>query len=246
MRNIIYVLLLGVLSACNGERKPLEIEPLVAKDVMLIDARLETTYYPVSGGYYFKHFRDDKQCLKEFMEFVRDTIVTKEAKKDTPRTASFFKNNRGTYVEKKEGYVDIDRPRYDVWYIDNFITCFEWFDTPSKYKIGSLNIDEFPQRCDYPYHIVRKDKVAVVYFDYEEFNTDVWQKFLNVVFYDRKKIWREDYKLYDLWRDNIVLAWRNWSAPTRYCLLNQHTREIECVIEYPLADKYSAFTMEIR
>lgn len=29
-------------------------------------------------------------------------------------------------------------------------------------------------------------------------------------------------------------AWRNWSVPTRYSLLNQYTREIECVIEYPL------------
>lgn len=47
--------------------------------------------------------------------------------------------------------------------------------------------------------ILSEDKSAVVYFDYKEFNTDVWQKFLNVVFYDRYSKEREDRKKYRLW-----------------------------------------------
>lgn len=244
MRNIIYVLLLGMLSACCKERKPLEIRPLVAKDVMLIDLHLETTYYPVPRAYYFKNFRDDKQCLKEFMQYIEDTLSVKVARREIATEASFLKNNRGTYVEEGEGCVD--QHSYDVWYVDSIGTYFKWFDTPSKYNLGRLYIDDFPQRCDYPYHIVSKDKSAIVYFDYKEFNTDVWQKFLNVVFYDRYSKEREDRKKYHLWDKKKARAWRNWSAPTRYSLLNQYTQEIECVIEYPLEDNDSAFTMEIR
>lgn len=244
MRNIIYVLLLGMLSACSGERKPLEISPMTAHDVRMgSDGHWESRDYPLPNFFYLRNFKDDKQCLKELMQYIEDTISMKIVRQEIANEAFFCKKNRG-YFEGSDA--NTNQKHFFLYFTDSFATHYEWFATLSECKISRVNIDEFPQRCDYPYHIVRKDKVAVVYFDYEEFNTDVWQKFLNVVFYDRYSKAREDRDKYHLWDKAKARAWRNWSAPTRYCLLNQHTREIECVIEYPLADKYSAFTMEIR
>lgn len=240
MRKPLYfVLLLVGLSACGCKQQPFQVLPMTANNPSIPD-RGEP---PVPGFFYVKNFSDNKECLKKLLHYITDTI-----RKELPFRswgsflAEIHKKNKGIEFEGGEPYSDEQEIFYCSFNRRNthFITTFR---TWSKLWISTA---DFPQKCDYPYHIVRKGKSAVVYFDYKEFNTDVWQKFLNVVFYNREKIWWEDYKRYDLWRDNVVLAWRNWSAPTRYSLLNQHTREIECVIEYPLEDDYTAFTMEIR
>lgn len=245
MRKIIYfILFLGLLSSCNRERKPLEILPMTAEDGRMInDSTYERKDYPIPNFFYFKNFKDDKQCFKELLRYIEDSISVKIARGEMKNEAFFCKKNKGYFVGD-EG--DTDEPNFFLYFTDSLALYYQWFSTLSDYTIGVSYIDEFPQRCDYKYHIVRNGKAAIVYFDYKEFNTDVWQKFINVVFYDRDSIRYKDRKKYKLWIPGQARNWRNWSAPTRYCLLNQCTREIECVITYPLAENYDAFTMEIR
>lgn len=245
MRKLLYfVLLLVGLSACESKYKPFEILPMTAHDVRMdSNGHWKSKDYPLPNFFYFKNFRDDKQCLKKLMQYIKDTIATKIAHGEITNEAFFCKKNKG-YFDRREG--NTDQKHFFLYFTDSLATHYQWFATLSDYKISWVDTDEFPKRCDYPYHIIRKNKVAVIYFDYKEFNTDVWQKFLNVVFYDRYSIKQADHKKYKLYTPPQGLNWRNWSAPTRYSLLNQHTREIECVIEYPLEDDYTAFTMEIR
>lgn len=233
MRKIIYfVFFLTVMFACNHERKPLEILPIMAEDLRMInDSMYERKDYPIPKAFYVKNFKDDKRCLGELLS----QILNNEEYID------LYSTSRGAYFEDGEGHVNQKHSFY-INHLEKQPGYFEYFRTWSKLW---LNPEDFPQRCDYKYNIVRNDKVAVVYFDYKEFNTDVWQKFINVVFYDRDSIGTEDQEKYNLWIPGQARDWRNWSAPTRYSLLNQRTKEIECIIKYPLADNYDAFTMEI-
>lgn len=239
MRNIIYILLLGMLSACECKQQPFQVLPMTANNPSIPDIGEP----PVPGFFYVKNFSDNKECLKKLLHYITDTI-----RKELPFRswgsflAEIHKKNKGIEFEGGEPYSDEQEIFYCSFNRRNthFITTFRtWF------KLW-ISIADFPQKCDYPYHIIKKGKAAIVYFDYKEFNTDVWQKFLNVVFYDRYATKQADHKKYKLYTPPQGLNWRNWSAPTRYSLLNQHTREIECVIEYPLEDDYTAFTIEIR
>lgn len=239
MKKIIYfVFFLSVLLACNRERKPLEVLPMTANNPSIPDIGEP----PVPGFFYVKNFSDNKECLKQLLAYIKDTI-RRELPFDAycSHLAEIHKKNRGIEFEGGEAYSDeqnVFRSSFNIKNTHLFNTFKTWSDL-------WVSKSDFPNQCDYKYSIVRWDKVAVVYFDYKEFNTDVWQKFLNVVFYDRSRMKQYDFKKYNLSIPPQVTAWRNWSAPTRYSLLNQRTKEIECIIKYPLADNYNAFTIEI-
>ena len=238
MRKIIYFFFfLVVLIACNRERKPLEILPMTANNPSIRDIGKP----PVPGFFYVKNFSDDKECLKQLLTYIKDTIRRElPFKTYCSYSVQVHKKNKGIEFEGGEAYSE--QNAFSFWFNKEDTHLFHLFQTWSDLWMST---EDFPTKCDYKYYIIRKDKAAVVYFDYKEFNTDVWQKFMNVVFYDRSRMKQSDFKKYDLSIPPQVTAWRNWSAPTRYSLLNQRTKEIECIIKYPLADNYNAFTMEI-
>lgn len=121
------------------------------------------------GEYYLNSYNEsienDKKYLKQILAFFCDTIPKStniDGLVNVYKHKSDYKYDDGRY------YFD-ENESFTVCYCENDSSYFKWFHTWSEMDFEtSLKA----------YTIEIKDSTLYITFDYENFNTDVWQKFL--------------------------------------------------------------------
>ncbi|MCD8032314.1 MAG: hypothetical protein LUF85_16195 [Bacteroides sp.] len=239
---IYYLLLPALLASCQWEQKPLQVLPFTARRIVLQeDSTWKGIDIPVPGIFYIRNFRNDKESLKELLGYIKDSVPSWKLF-DCYHTAYFYKRNRGLSFEGDEADVD---QKYSFYanYLNEDTRYFKYFKTWSKVW---LNNTDFQEKGDRNFQVHTQGDTAKVTFPYKEFNTDVWQKFLNTVFYEREHIKYKDYDQHNLWINREKrYQFTDWSAPTTYILIHPKSGEKECIIHYPFNRNYSVFSMDI-
>lgn len=225
MKNIAYFLFILLFVSCNSEQKHLQVLQTMADNPRFSG----TEERPVLGLYYLKHFSDNKQCLKELLEYIKDSISV-QAPFECYNIASIAKKKTTVKFEGGEGYFDSDY--LGCSFYEKGLPFFVFFHTWSDFYIWMPYYSDFPNKCTYKYTLEKVNGEYLVSFNYKLFNTDEWQKFLNIVFYEREAV---EYK--------PVEEYKN--SPARYVLVNPVTHQRECIIEFSYIGKDRVFTLDI-
>jgi len=216
---IVLSLLLGFFVSCDTERKPLEVYQLTGKDYRenTVTGVWEYIDIPMKEIYCLKNYRDDKQGWKDILSVIFDTTTVLHIGPDN--FISVWKDKAKGSFEEGSGHVDGDNIFWLVYadiaangYLDLFVASKE-------HKV----YDSFYKECKYDYELTIEGESTIISLDYEKFNSEEFQKFLNVVSYN-KRIKK--------------------STSKKYLMRNSRIGEIECIVEYPFADKRS-FSIEI-
>lgn len=250
MKNSINILLITCLFySCNNKDRPLQILPMTAD----IPYDSELKQVPILGDYYTLGFYDDKQHLKDLLRFIKDSIRTQLPfdpdpykgydTKDSIYSAGIYIKNSGIYFDDRRAYIN-QKHYFSCSFYKKDTRYFTGFGTWSKFQISEVS---FKEECNYKYEMQKdSNNVTNVIIEYEKFNTDAWQQFLNIVYYDRLEQRYNDYKKYNLWTIEKIKKWDNWSSSIKYILKNPCTNEIDCIVEYPFNDENCyIFTIEI-
>ncbi|MCD8032313.1 MAG: hypothetical protein LUF85_16190 [Bacteroides sp.] len=242
MKKLIYFLLPALLASCQWEQKPLQVLPFTARRIVQQeDSTWKRKDIPVPGIFYIRNFRDDKEGLKELLNCIKDSLAEPQLL-ERSKVAYLYKKNKGLSFEGDEPLIDQKHSFYARFHPEDY-KHFEYFRTWSKVW---LNNTDFQEKGDRNFQVHTQGDTAKVTFPYKEFNTDVWQKFLNTVFYEREHIKYKDYDQHNLWINREKrYQFTDWSAPTTYILIHPKSGEKECIIHYPFNRNYSVFSMDI-
>ncbi len=190
-----------------------EIVPYVETYLGAKDDTLQGYYHLYC---YRKAIDTEKHNLKKILAFFQDTTI----KKTVLDSIVELHKHITDYYREFNIYWFEERDYYDASYITSDPTYFATFSTFAEPHDGS-----YPRiPTDFTRESVDND--YIISFPYDDFNVDVWQKFIDI-------------KEYDRWygrRDTINHI---------YKLRNPQTDSIECVIKTKRFPEGIGFKMEI-
>ncbi|MDR0891232.1 MAG: hypothetical protein LBN24_01275 [Mediterranea sp.] len=237
---IVAISLLCVITSCGSRHRepeynmtgPIEILSILADD----PGDGLNKKVPVPGCYYIKNFVDDKEHLKDVLQYMKDTVPARKLDDD----AEFFllRHSDDAGFGESPDYGPKKGVGSFYCFFSKDMRYFKRFGTWSKEWVDLIANSKGP--FNYYCQLSVEDGKCIVMLDYSVFNTDVFQRFLNVVFYERNQTWIH----YDMQRWNKIDS-RKWIAYRTFILRSKQTGVEECVVDYSNNDDYFAFTIDI-